>query len=78
MQSSGNQRHAEGEAETTAAKAEGYAKGAYDYVAGTASNVMGAITGDTSQQASGKSISVLYPPRSCLLHSSHSSRQSAG
>lgn len=53
-QTSGKQEHAEGEAETTAAKAKGVAQGAYDQVSGYVSSVAGAITGDKGQQASGE------------------------
>lgn len=53
MANSGKREHAEGEAETTAAKVQGYVQGAVDQVSGYANSVIGSVTGDKSQQADG-------------------------
>ncbi|KAI5892116.1 uncharacterized protein SCHCODRAFT_02625350 [Schizophyllum commune H4-8] len=49
----GRLEHAEGEGEYNAARAEGYAEGTGDRIAGKKDSVVGAITGDRSQQHSG-------------------------
>ncbi|TFL01732.1 hypothetical protein BDV98DRAFT_529640 [Pterulicium gracile] len=52
-QNSGKQEHAEGETEYKAAQAKGYAEGAKDQAGGYKDSVVGAVTGDKSQQAEG-------------------------
>ncbi|KZV98344.1 hypothetical protein EXIGLDRAFT_607087 [Exidia glandulosa HHB12029] len=49
-QASGQRTHAEGEAETKAAETKGYAEGTFDRVKGRFDNVVGAVTGDKTQQ----------------------------
>ncbi|KAF4564807.1 hypothetical protein EYR36_002747 [Pleurotus pulmonarius] len=52
-QRSGKEEHAAGEAEYNAARAKGYVEGAEDRVAGKKDAVVGAVTGDSTQQAQG-------------------------
>ncbi|KAL0960532.1 hypothetical protein HGRIS_005570 [Hohenbuehelia grisea] len=52
-QKSGKEEHAMGEAEYKAAQAKGYAEGTIDRVGGYKDNVIGAVTGDRSQEAAG-------------------------
>ncbi|KAI5826227.1 hypothetical protein EV122DRAFT_224423 [Schizophyllum commune] len=53
-QTSGKQEHAEGEGEYNAARAKGYAEGTADRITGKKDNIVGAVTGDSSQQAAGQ------------------------
>jgi len=50
---SGGQEHASGEAEYKAAQAKGYAEGLSDNVLGKKDTIVGAVTGDREQEASG-------------------------
>ena len=53
MESTGEERHAKGEAETGQARAKGLAEGMMDQMSGYKDSVVGAIMGDKSQQAGG-------------------------
>ncbi|KAG9007651.1 hypothetical protein FRB90_009313 [Tulasnella sp. 427] len=53
MAQRGREQHAHGEAEVKAAKAEGYAEGTTDRMVGKKDSVVGAVTGDTTQQTAG-------------------------
>jgi len=53
LETSGKKRQAEGDVEFKQAQAQGYVKGAMDYVAGTVEDVKGSLTGDSSQEVSG-------------------------
>lgn len=62
-QQAGQEEHAKGETEITAAKAHGYTKGTSDVITGYKDSVVGAVTGDKAQQVSGMHrFFVLLPP----------------
>jgi len=50
----GKEEHVRGEGEYKAAQAKGYAEGVTDRVGGYKDSVVGAVSGDKSQQAAGK------------------------
>ncbi|KDQ57660.1 hypothetical protein JAAARDRAFT_129887 [Jaapia argillacea MUCL 33604] len=52
-QTSGQEEHAQGEGEYNAARAKGYVEGTTDKVTGKVDSVIGAVSGDKQQQASG-------------------------
>ncbi|KAJ2928243.1 hypothetical protein H1R20_g8858, partial [Candolleomyces eurysporus] len=53
LQQKGKTEHAAGETEYNAARAQGYAEGTGDRITGKKDQVVGAVTGDRSQEASG-------------------------
>ncbi len=60
---SGKEEHAEGETEYKAAQAKGYAEGTKDRLAGKKDTVVGAVTGDREQEATGKPLPFSRPCR---------------
>ncbi|KAJ8509015.1 hypothetical protein ONZ45_g8770 [Pleurotus djamor] len=52
-QRSGKEEHAHGEAEYNAARAQGYAEGTQDRFGGKKDSIVGAVTGDQTQQTQG-------------------------
>lgn len=56
---SGKEEHAKGEGEYDAARAKGYAEGTGDRLKGKKDSVVGSVTGDRSQEASGETFSFL-------------------
>ncbi|KAI0070436.1 hypothetical protein K474DRAFT_1713337 [Panus rudis PR-1116 ss-1] len=52
-QQSGKEEHARGEAEYKAAQVQGYAEGTMDRISGKTDSVVGALTGDRTQEAAG-------------------------
>ena len=61
-QASVKEEHAKGEAEYKAAQAKGYAEGTKDRISGKMDSVVGAVTGDKEQQASGRSTYLVRSP----------------
>ena len=53
MQQSGQAEKSQGEAELKAAQAQGYAQGTKERLTGKKDEVVGGLTGDTSQQTTG-------------------------
>ena len=60
LQTSGQKRQAEGDAEFKQAQAQGYVEGTAERVAGTFEDVKGSLTGDSSQEISGECLGFLY------------------
>lgn len=54
-QQSGKEEHAKGEAEYKAAQAQGYAEGTMDRIGGKKDSIIGAVTGDNTQETTGRS-----------------------
>ncbi|KAF8348491.1 hypothetical protein F5887DRAFT_950296 [Amanita rubescens] len=52
-QQSGKEEHTKGEAECKAAQAQGYVEGTMDRLSGKKDAIVGAVTGDKTQQAQG-------------------------
>jgi uncharacterized protein YjbJ (UPF0337 family) len=59
MQAKGNEKQVKGTTEEMAAKASNLMGAAYDQVTGAAQNVVGAVTGNKTDQASGTYFSLL-------------------
>lgn len=57
----GKEEHARGEGEYKAAQTKGYAEGTTDKMGGYKDSVVGAISGDKSQQAAGKCRKPYFP-----------------
>lgn len=57
----GKEEHARGESEYKAAQTKGYAEGTTDKMGGYKDSVVGAISGDKSQQAAGKCRKPYFP-----------------
>ncbi len=55
LRASGQQEHAEGQAEYDAARTKGYVEGTGDRITGKKDSVVGSLTGDRTQQAQGMS-----------------------
>lgn len=53
LKSSGQQEHLQGQSEYDAARTKGYAQGTGDRIGGKKDSVVGAMTGDKTQQAQG-------------------------
>ncbi len=74
---SGKEEHAAGEAEINAAQAKGYAEGTFDRLAGKKDTIIGAMTGDRGQEASGM-YSCRSPPTSGIIHRAGNLRHDKG
>ena len=72
---SGKEEHAAGEAEINAAKAKGHAEGTFDRLAGKKDTLVGAVTGDRGQEASGTFLSTLNEILTLTAVRQSSSRQ---
>ena len=70
LKTSGQERRAQGDAEYKEGQAQGYTEGTKDRLVGKKDQLSGAVTGDTSQEASGKFY--LLPGSSLIGRTAHS------